>query len=226
MSNFKFNKIIEALKTTLAVRSDNHYIDGVGGNTSLLYFLISKNIEPVPHIDSANSPMSITEHGNKLLFSIPNSILNKISNKVPSEIIYELRICLNNLFLSSSNKKVSEEEITNPDWLKERTDLTSDIKLLSDCLLETLPLSKRLLEIDKDVDLHVVSFSRERDANVSWEKFRNTIIREHIKEDLPALNKLSNYPSFIRLLVFRKLFGIDLIVRLNLDEFMDFNVTI
>jgi hypothetical protein len=223
------DRVLELLKGDLSVRAENkHCISCMGGNTSQLFHLMTNNVE-IKIDDKYFSPINVYNIGAKIRILLPKSVkeMPALSETIMAETITdrdkyflmsdffkELREALNTYCNNTGIKSVSQEQLTDVNFLSEYNNF-SDIKDLISCCNKCNEINTLLSPYAEEVALLYKEFDKKYD-----------LIEPKIKELIPSLNEnlfkpLVESKSYNALLSGRVLIGLEKVVQFGLDIYLD-----
>ena len=139
--------VLNDLKEELSIRENNeHYGSRLGGNPSLLLFLITKRVEikvgetPFVHIEKTGV--------NQLMISVPADSLKCDKEKYNKYYLLDIRKALANFWSDYLSKfEVSQAQISDPNWLRNLPDdqKTTEVLLLIKALEAGIILQNSLI---------------------------------------------------------------------------------
>ena len=222
------NKIVSLLKQDLSVKKENiHYLSGLGGNASQLFYLLTSNVV-VEFCEEPSASFSKTESGD-LLLSLPSSVM-ELSNLIidfnwsgtfcpvkVSSFFKELRGALD-LYLSPLNiRTLTEKELLDVNFLSEFK-RHEDIEDLIQCCNICNEIIKSLSPIEDNVDSLWSECLKKKYDELHY----NSLISKYLPKDyadtfkLLSQNKRYNVSLSVRVII-----GIEKILKFNLDQILD-----
>lgn len=270
--------IFNALKTELAVRTNNTHIgSGQGGDVSLLYALLSREVKSsISYTITAPKIVEITD--SVLSIAFPGSWFDVIEENterehcefqhifrgkklVRVECLAYVRATLNEHRKDLVKELVAEDTVLSPLWLREQPQ-TPEVLLLASCLsacYQILPDLRRKnialdkvdeaffceeevvqqeflteMKLPKDAFTFVEGSSLQRRMLMMIEK--HPVYGEKLKkiserkvkiislllegQAAEALLTINSFPEYIKILCVRNLIGLDMMVGMELDNFI------